>query len=434
MRTLLLTLLVGLTTASAFHDQYAQCPNGSIPGFPYYHLSPCYLYETYPAQWVVAELHCRTAGGRLASVADLFANDFIAQAGVEAFSILGIDRFWIGGNDLEVPGQWEWTDGKPWNFTYWQKGHPVSDPEAGCLAIRLTQGYWENTNCYENLQYVCALPAGSGNITRGPFKPTTVGTSPDGKTVFTTLKPTPNHVHQSSTGRPHSKPPASTEKPHSGPPATTRRPRTRHPATSEKPHTRPHTKPHPPTTRKPPAFKQCEYGWKYLEESDSCYLWVDVEFGWYANRIYCESIGAELASVHSERENEFIADLVTLKDAKIAIGLFNKGDDWWDAAQKSQPGLAKHAPKKAAWEWSDSTELDFTRWAKSEPSKNKGCALLEKARKGKKNQWVRTDCVADLSHAVCKKKWEKPQGGWNQKKPASGISTSLLRKAFNLNR
>jgi hypothetical protein len=40
------------------------------------------------------------SGGHLASVHDGFVNAFIAQGGVEAFQIMEVESFWVGGHDL----------------------------------------------------------------------------------------------------------------------------------------------------------------------------------------------------------------------------------------------------------------------------------------------------------------------------------------------
>jgi hypothetical protein len=330
-------LQVFLAALSAvFLDANAvQCPNGSIPGFPHFHLAPCYLFETYPAQFVTAELHCRIAGGRLASVADLFSNDFIAQAGTEAFSILGTDKFWIGGNDLTVPNQWEWTDKSTWNFTYWEKGHPNANADNNCLAQRLTEGYWVNANCYEDLQYVCALPEGTGEVTRGPIQLTTT-------------------------------------------------------AVPQLPEA---------TTPSIPAAKKCGAQWKYFADTDSCYLFLKESFDWNSNRLVCETLGAELASIHSEAENNFVTEL-SRKPTKIAIGLHSEEDKTKDDDHKG----------KGQWKWTDKSGVDFQQWSHHEPSKDHGCVAIKAEKKDKKKQeWHRIDCSDEKLSAVCRKPWSSKE-------------------------
>jgi hypothetical protein len=97
------------------------CPERAVRGFPGYKTAPCYLYERFPTQFVTAERLCRLSGGHLASIADGFVNAFVAQNGVEAFRIMQVASFWIGGHDLHTQSKWEWVNDDEWGYTNWDR-------------------------------------------------------------------------------------------------------------------------------------------------------------------------------------------------------------------------------------------------------------------------------------------------------------------------
>lgn len=99
------------------------------------------------------------SGGHLASISDGFVNDFIAQEGVEAFEVMGINNFWIGGNDLKKRGDWEWVDGNSWQYSNWASNESVNDSRNSCAAISLPEGLWYSKSCYESKPYVCEVPS-----------------------------------------------------------------------------------------------------------------------------------------------------------------------------------------------------------------------------------------------------------------------------------
>ena len=99
-----------------------ECPARAIKGFAGFHTAPCYLYERFPTQFVTAERMCRLSGGHLAAIPDGFVNAFVAQGGVEAFQIMEVDDFWIGGHDLHSMATWEWVNDDDWRYSNWDNG------------------------------------------------------------------------------------------------------------------------------------------------------------------------------------------------------------------------------------------------------------------------------------------------------------------------
>ncbi|KAI6243870.1 putative perlucin 3 [Aphelenchoides fujianensis] len=148
-------LILSINTVAA-----KECPDRAIRGFEGYNTAPCYLFERFPTQFVTAERMCRYSGGHLASIEDGFVNAFVAQGGTEAFLIMEVDDFWIGGHDLHNQSTWEWTDDLTWNYTNWDKNQPSNVTTDRCLGMQIETGF---------KPYVCALGWGDHNTTATPI-------------------------------------------------------------------------------------------------------------------------------------------------------------------------------------------------------------------------------------------------------------------------
>uniref|UniRef100_F1LAV0 Brevican core protein n=1 Tax=Ascaris suum TaxID=6253 RepID=F1LAV0_ASCSU len=97
---------------------------------------------------------------------------------------------------------------------------------------------------------------------------------------------------------------------------------------------------------------ECEPGWAYYEPTASCYISVRGNFSFNEARNGCEERGANLTSIHSEEESNFINELSD-GESIYWIGLQNKG---------------------GIWHWIDGTPLTYTRWREGEPD---GCCAAE---------------------------------------------------------
>ena len=82
--------------------------------------------------------------------------------------------------------------------------------------------------------------------------------------------------------------------------------------------------------------------------------WSDGATGrtWQQARAFCQSLGGDLASIHSEAER------VCANRALAASGATPLGA-WIGLAEQQQEG---------AWQWSDGTTTDFTAWSPGEPN------------------------------------------------------------------
>jgi len=121
----------------------------------------CYLWNTEAKNWTDAEDFCQKAGGHLASAVHTNAtNNFI----LEETKRRGLNRLWLGGNDLEEEGAWKWTDCTPWEDTFWSTatGEPNNwgGPE-DCLEI-FHNWKWNDFPCSREQGFVCSKKICSG--------------------------------------------------------------------------------------------------------------------------------------------------------------------------------------------------------------------------------------------------------------------------------
>jgi len=78
-----------------------------------------YIYKlTNSATWTNAQAAAQSMGGNLVTVNDAAENQFL----VDAFG--GSELLWIGFNDAEEEGVWEWVSGEPVTYTNWKAGQP----------------------------------------------------------------------------------------------------------------------------------------------------------------------------------------------------------------------------------------------------------------------------------------------------------------------
>ena len=80
-------------------------------------------YVLVPATtWTGAEALAQSIGGHLASIGSFEENDFILK---NFGNFDGEDRrLWIGFNDQDVEGDWQWSDSSKVTFTNWNSGEP----------------------------------------------------------------------------------------------------------------------------------------------------------------------------------------------------------------------------------------------------------------------------------------------------------------------
>uniref|UniRef100_A0A914WNU4 Uncharacterized protein n=1 Tax=Plectus sambesii TaxID=2011161 RepID=A0A914WNU4_9BILA len=158
-----LALLFGLFIF--FHASTAnQCPDGWIQS-PINH-DKCYLVVPEKAIWFNAEDYCTNtfAGAHLVSICSAFENANIAAIVANAQAVPLTGPIWMGLNDIENPGNFQWTDGNGCSYANWHSGEPSTNSATQCVSILATgngNGKWTTGNCAAEQYFVCELFASS---------------------------------------------------------------------------------------------------------------------------------------------------------------------------------------------------------------------------------------------------------------------------------
>ena len=120
------------------------------------------------------------------------------------------------------------------------------------------------------------------------------------------------------------------------------------------------------------------------------YRVYDVSITWEEAKTYCESLGGHLATITSEEENDFIANLLNRADyTKCMYWLGGYRDDEDDES----------------WEWITGERMDFTNWSPGEPTNgNQLCMAI----------------YTDLAHTNLKYRVPVDHGTWFDN-PGEGI-------------
>merc|ERR1711902_302252 len=128
----------------------------------------------------------------------------------------------------------------------------------------------------------------------------------------------------------------------------------------------------------------CPTGWS--ESGGNCYKYFDNSVKWDDARKRCLSEEADLASIHSEEENDFLREITGNTRA-------------WVGGRRSCPSCND-------FNWSDGTPWDFTAWHPLEPSNRNGaeeCMEINLDYNGSSG-WNDDNCNrTDIGRFVCKK-------------------------------
>ncbi|XP_067307388.1 ladderlectin-like [Pseudorasbora parva] len=117
------------------------------------------------------------------------------------------------------------------------------------------------------------------------------------------------------------------------------------------------------------AGQMCPCGWTKF--GLRCYKFFPQRVNWVAAQRNCQSFGANLASVHSRAENNFLLGLLPSLSTNTWIG-------GHDAAIEGQ------------WLWNDGTAYDFASWCSREPNNRRveNCLMIS---------WTANNCWNDAS-------------------------------------
>jgi len=123
----------------------------------------CYYWSTNTKTWNEAEAFCQQENGHLASITSEAINQYVR----EGMNSRDLGNTWIGGNDIDEEGAWKWTDGSPFDFTYWNSGEPNnSGGDEDCMhatGIEHEVGEtWNDRICSDSLSFLCSKKTSSG--------------------------------------------------------------------------------------------------------------------------------------------------------------------------------------------------------------------------------------------------------------------------------
>ncbi|XP_073907931.1 FRAS1-related extracellular matrix protein 1 isoform X8 [Castor canadensis] len=124
------------------------CPDG-------WHLHSGYCHTLVTEQkgtWAMATQACREQ--HLGSLVTVFSSQHMDWL----WDLGGRKPFWIGLNDREHGGHWEWVSGEPVVFTNWRRGPPKnSKPGRNCILAQ-QRGKWQTKNCHKGKShhFVCS--------------------------------------------------------------------------------------------------------------------------------------------------------------------------------------------------------------------------------------------------------------------------------------
>ncbi|KAA8585380.1 hypothetical protein FQN60_004074, partial [Etheostoma spectabile] len=123
----------------------------------------CYQFNFQATlSWSEARISCQQQGADLLSITKLHEQTYINGL-LTGYSA----ALWIGLNDLDINGGWQWADSSPLKYLNWESDQPNHAEEENCAVIRTeSSGRWQNRDCSVAQPYVCKKRP---NATLDPF-------------------------------------------------------------------------------------------------------------------------------------------------------------------------------------------------------------------------------------------------------------------------
>ena len=119
----------------------------------------CYFLENNPIRrisWSEARKQCLDKGADLASIHSTAEQNFIHN------TLWPSDgRIWIGLNDRRIEKQMVWSDGSPFDYSYWDTGEPSDNAGVqNCIEMYGSVGGWNDLSCSKERGFVCKKELG----------------------------------------------------------------------------------------------------------------------------------------------------------------------------------------------------------------------------------------------------------------------------------
>ncbi|KAJ8245954.1 hypothetical protein GJAV_G00262100 [Gymnothorax javanicus] len=292
-------------------ERWGFCPVKSDDCETFWDIDPltkiCYQFNFQSTlSWNEARISCQQQEADLLSITELHEQTYINGL-LTGYS----SSLWMGLNDLDMNGGWQWADNSPLKFLHWESDQPNHSEEENCAVIRTeTSGRWQNHDCGVAMPYVCKKRP---NATLNPFS--TDSWSDD-------------------------------------------------------------------------VRRECDVGWQAFQSG--CYRLSGEKKDWGEAQRACQRMDANLISIHTLPELEFVIRKVKKDVDELWIGLHD-------------------TKMQMNFEWSDHTPVIFTHWHPFEPNNfrnvQEDCVTLW----GPEGRWNDSPCNLSLP-SVCKKQAQKIEG------------------------
>ncbi|XP_045180015.2 C-type lectin domain family 4 member M-like isoform X2 [Mercenaria mercenaria] len=145
---------VFLLVLASFGLVCGECLNGFLK-----HDDMCYHISHDTETWIDALVTCdKLYGAQLVEIETAKENDYLVNktSGLRA-------KFWVGGNDLQVEGQWKWaTSNEDVQFTAW--GHHPSNSNRNENCMEIAGLTWNDNQCDRSQRYICEKPLNGNQI------------------------------------------------------------------------------------------------------------------------------------------------------------------------------------------------------------------------------------------------------------------------------
>ncbi|XP_077987399.1 uncharacterized protein LOC144442001 [Glandiceps talaboti] len=142
------------------NDDEAHCGTGNVRcpyGWKLYSDHCYYVVTSHELTFDDAEGECQVKGAHLTSILDMEEHTFILRL---AMVVKG--SLWIGLHDRNNEGNFEWTDGNPYSFSYWNYGEPNNMGDEDCTELLMHEselGLWNDVPCYSSYGFICKGPS-----------------------------------------------------------------------------------------------------------------------------------------------------------------------------------------------------------------------------------------------------------------------------------
>ncbi|XP_072226192.1 ladderlectin-like [Leuresthes tenuis] len=115
-----------------------------------------------------------------------------------------------------------------------------------------------------------------------------------------------------------------------------------------------------------------------------CYKYIATKMTWIDAELHCVSQGANLVSIHSQEEENFVKHLIRSIDPADGVKWIGLTD----------------CQKNGAWLWSDGSKFDFKFWNTGEPNNYQGSEDCVQTNWGQNKKWNDIKCSYEYAF-VC---------------------------------